>query len=83
MDADEEEHRGWYETWLDAIAGERVATMPLFLVWVVICAVLGGGSVALFGGSDQAFFMPVGIVSVVFWFLAVPQWLRHRADSSD
>ncbi len=47
-DPDEAEERGGYERWLDGLAGERVKTLPIFVMWVLV---IGVTRVALPSGS--------------------------------
>jgi hypothetical protein len=77
---DESETRGWYEQLLDEAAGRRVATGPLFLIWVPIL-LTALGLAYLIGARGGAQIMPVGaVVSGIYWFTAVPWWLkRHRS----
>lgn len=74
--------RSGYEGWLDGIAGERVHVGLIFLVWAVtVAAVCGLGYVL--GLREEGEFMGLtGLISVPYWFFAVPAWLGKRRKKS-
>jgi len=75
---DPPEHRGWYETWLDEVAGRRVATGRIALIWFSLVGGLGGIGVLLGATADQSFIAVAMYSSVPYWFIGVPLWLARR-----
>lgn len=78
---DSNETRDWYSQMLYEAAGRDVAVLPIFLVWVlVVFAALGLAYLA--GARGEGQIMPAGaIVSGIYWFSAVPWWLKRQRDS--
>ncbi|KRE63391.1 hypothetical protein [Nostocoides sp. Soil756] len=74
----EDKRRRGYEGWLDEIAGERVKTLPIFLVWAVLTGSAAGVAYLLGARSDAAYNVIFGVISIPFWLWAVPWHLRRR-----
>jgi len=72
------EPRDGYEGWLDELAGERVKTLPIFLVWVLLVGVGCGLAYLLGARSDGPFNTVLAVISVPYWLWAVPRYARRR-----
>lgn len=77
-----EEARGGYEAWLDGIAGRRVATGPLFCVWVLLLASASAVAFLVGAREESTYSWIVALASPPYWFVGVPWWLRRRNGSS-
>jgi hypothetical protein len=74
----EPEHRSGYEGWLDELAGERVSTLPIFLVWALLVGVACAVGYLAGLGKEFEFTGVTAVVSVPYWLLGVPNWLKRR-----
>lgn len=75
----EDNKRGGYEGWLDEIAGKRVKTLPIFLVWALLTGSAAGMAYLLGARSDTTYDVIFGVISIPFWLWAVPHHLRRQA----
>ena len=79
-DSDEDEQRGGYERWLEGLAGERVKTLPIFVVWLLVITVAGGAAYWLGVPEEQGLTAVVAAVSVPYWLWAVPRHVSRRRE---
>lgn len=80
-DREPDEPSGWYESWLrDVAGGAPVRTGPLFLGWAGVVSVVAAVVYLTGGRSEPAYMAPIGVVSLLYWSLAVPAYVakRHR-----
>jgi hypothetical protein len=76
---DPDETSGWYEDWLrDTAGGKHVPTLPLFLLWVGVVAVVAAVVYLAGGRSEPDYVAPIGIVSGLYWFVGVPVYVHRR-----
>lgn len=75
----ENEPRSGYEGWLDGMAGERVRTGPIFLVWAIAVAFACGLAYVLGVRAESELGGLTGLISVPYWFFVVPAWLGRRS----
>jgi len=75
---EDSERRTGYEGWLDEIAAQRVAALPLFLGWAVLVGVVLAVLYGTGNGDRFPLALTVGPPSVLYWFVAVPVWLTRR-----
>jgi Flp pilus assembly protein TadB len=78
--SDEDDDRGWYERWLDELAGERVRIWPIFAAWALLVLIVGGGAYWLGLRDERELIAVVAAVSVPYWFWAVPLRVSRRRE---
>ncbi|ARU52169.1 hypothetical protein CBR64_12565 [Cellulosimicrobium cellulans] len=78
-DREPDEPSGWYESWLrDVAGGAPVRTGPLFLGWVGVVSVVAAVVYLMGGRSEPAYMAPIGVISILYWTLAVPTYVSRR-----